>query len=75
MNDLKKLKESVENLFNAIKFVEYNKYDDLTEENQEIYGEINSYLLNIGLYFIRKYLPKLLEQEEFKQEIKNLLNN
>lgn len=75
MNDLKKLKESVENLFNAIKFVEYNKYDDLTEENQEIYGEINSYLLNIGLYFIRRYLPKLLEQEEFKQEIKNLLNN
>jgi len=75
MNDLKKLKEGVENLFNAIKFIEYNEYEDLTDENKEIYGEIASYILNIGLYFVSKYLPKLLEQEEFKQEIKNLLNN
>lgn len=75
MNDLKKLKESVENLFNAIKFVEYNEYEDLTDENKEIYGEINSYLLNIGIYFITKYLPKLLEGKEFKEEIKNLLKD
>jgi len=75
MNDLKKLKESVENLFNAIKFIEYNEYENLTDENKEIYGEINSYLLNIGIYFITKYLPKLLEGKEFKEEIKNLLKD
>ena len=73
MNDLKKLKENVENLFNAIKFIEYNEYENLTDENKEIYGEIASYILNIGLYFVSKYLPKLLEEKEFRNEIKKLL--
>lgn len=69
-----KEKEVWRDLVNGLKFLVYNKYEDLEKDLQDEYGEIGTYVMNF-LFGLLAYLKQHKEvAERLFEEIEKLKN-
>jgi len=75
---MKKEKEAWMDLFDGLKFIVYNDYDELEDDLKDEYGEIGTYIINFlfGLVEFLKKKPEvgkriLRELEELKKKWNN----